>query len=153
MIKFHAHSIPRWLPMRLMGPSLPKMTTIRQKTLPWRTYGSVFPEVQIGCEREPSKYFWEYIFQSAFMGLFTFQIKIPRELLGIQADRFNPFTSSPGENITLKKKEKSMLHCQQPRGRTGAFICRLKVVYLVLLNISFLQHSGQCPALGSELQE
>lgn len=73
--------------------------------------GLFFPEVLIGCEREPSKYFLEYIFQSGFMGLFTFQIKIPRELLGIQADMFNPFTSSPGESITIKKKkEKSVLH-------------------------------------------
>lgn len=68
--------------------------------------GLFFPEVQLGCEREPLKYFSEYIFPSAFMGLFTFQIKIPRELLGIQADRFNPLTSSPGESITLKKKKR-----------------------------------------------
>lgn len=67
--------------------------------------GLFFPVVQIGCEREPSKCFSEYIFHSAFMGLITFQIKIPIELLRIWADRFNPFTSSPGESITLKNKK------------------------------------------------
>lgn len=77
--------------------------------------GLFFPEVLIGCERKPSKYFLEYIFQSGFMGLFTFQIKIPRELLGIQADMFNPFTSSPGESITIKKKKKKSLCCTDNR--------------------------------------
>lgn len=84
------------------------MTNIRQKIPPGEPMGLFFPEVLIGCEREPSKYFLEYIFQSGFMGLFTFQIKIPRELLGIQADMFNPFTSSPGESITIRKKKRKV---------------------------------------------
>lgn len=118
--------------------------------------GLFFPEVQLGCEREPLKYFSEYIFPSAFMGLFTFQIKIPRELLGIQADRFNPLTSSPGESITLKKKKKKKkvpVLLTTAMWQNRCFHFRLRAVYPGLLNISFLQHSGLCPALGSELQE